>query len=82
MDGRKVALLDELAFASFTTSLRLSFASPGLRAMWMIVRVGYEAEFAAFMDTIVGEAGDRPRADQFTQWKATVSAELDCLKAA
>ena len=75
-------LLDELAFASFTSSLRAIFVSPGMRAMWTITREWYEREFVEFMDTIVKEAANRPRIDQLSQWKTVVSAEIVHNKAA
>jgi hypothetical protein len=75
-------LLDELAFASFITALRDFYVSPGVRAMWLITREAYESEFAAFMDTIVREAASRPRVNHLAQWKAVVSAEIGCHKAA
>jgi hypothetical protein len=78
----RVLLLDELAFVSFTTSLRVLFVSPGVRAMWMLTRDGYEGEFVAFMDGIVKEAVSRPTVNQLTQWKTVVSVEAGYNKAA
>jgi hypothetical protein len=78
----KASLLNDLAFASFTTSLRAIFVWPGVRAMWAVTRDWYEPKFAVFMDDIAKDAVSHPRVDQLAQWKARVSAEIGCHKAA
>jgi hypothetical protein len=80
-------LLDELAFNSFKRSLLGIFVSPGMRAAWSILREWYDGEFVAFVDNIVREAANRPNTIQHTlwrpaQWRAAVSREVDCRKAA
>ncbi len=75
-------LLDELAFNSFKRSLLGLFVSPGMRAAWSILREWYDVEFAAYVDGIVEDAGDRPNAIQHAQWKAAASTEVVCKKAA
>jgi hypothetical protein len=78
----RMALLDELAFSSFTKSLRALFMSPGIRATWLITREWYEAEFVAFMDGIASEATSRPVMTQLAQWKAVVQSEANFKRAA
>jgi hypothetical protein len=76
------ALLDEMAFLSFTRSLRALFSAPGLRAMWAIAREGHEAEFVAFMDSIAKETTNRSCLNRIAQWKRAIELEVDLQKAA
>jgi hypothetical protein len=78
----KESLLENLAFASVTTSLRASFASPGVRVMWAMTREWYLPEFAEFMDAIAREAASHPHVDRLAQWRAVVSEEIGFRKAA
>lgn len=75
-------LLDELAFSSFSKSLRGLFLSPGIRAAWSITREMYEAEFVAFMDGVIHETAVRPIVTQLAQWKTVVQSEFGFKKAA
>ena len=70
------SLLDEMAFVSFTASLRELLVSPGMRAMWQMTRDWYGPEFGTFMDQIVNEALNLPRIDHLTRWKAAVVTEI------
>lgn len=76
------SLLDELAFASFTTSLRGLFAARGMRAMWEMTREWYEPEFASFMDSIARNVAIDPSFDPLARWKSALSAQAGSRKAA
>lgn len=75
---RKEGLLDDMAFASFETSIRSGMGSAGVRAGWLITREMYEPEFRAYVDRAlsdmppVGSAGGR----SLQGWKAAVAALL------
>jgi hypothetical protein len=69
-------LLDGLAFASFTESLRAIFTSPGIRTAWTMTREWYGPEFVTFMDAIFNEVTDLPRANQLAQWKAALTTDI------
>jgi hypothetical protein len=76
------SLLHERAFVSVTTSLRGIFVAPGVRVMWSMTRAWYEPEFARFMDAIARETANHACVDQLALWKAIVSEEFGCQKAA
>jgi len=63
------SLLDEMAFVSFSLSLKELFVSPGMRAVWKLTREWYGPEFVEFMDTIVKQSSTRSGIDQLAQWK-------------
>jgi len=67
------ALLSELAFVSFSLSLREIFVSPGVRTVWKMTREWYGPEFVGFMDTIAKQSSTRLPVDQLAQWKAVLS---------
>ena len=80
-------LLDDRAFNSFRRSLHGIFVSPGMRAAWSILREWYDGEFMAFVDSIVKEATGLPQGIQNAQWqharwRAAVTTEASCRKAA
>lgn len=75
-------LLDELAFSSFTKSLRALFVSPGMRAAWLIVHEWYDMEFVTFMDGVCQEAAARAEVTHLAEWKATVKSNVGLKKAA
>lgn len=68
--------LDEMAFVSFTTSLRAIFVSPGVRTVWKMTRGWYGPEFEAFMDIIAKEAANSLQADPLLEWKTVISTEI------
>ena len=75
------SLLDEKAFISFTSSIKILLVSPGMRAMWRMTRDWYEPEFAKFMDSLAADAARQPPINQLTNWKAAVAAETERYKA-
>jgi hypothetical protein len=74
-------LLDEKAYLSFISSIKVLLVSPGIRVMWQMTRDWYGPEFAAFMDVFAREAAKQPPIDQLAQWKEAVTAEIDRCKA-
>lgn len=70
------SLLDEKAYVSFKSSLKILLVSPGMRAMWQMTRDWYGPEFTAFMDALAAEAAGLPPVAQLAQWKMAVEAEL------
>jgi len=69
----KESLLDEMAFVSFSLSLREIFVSPGIRAVWKMTREWYGPEFIEFMDAIAKQSSTRLGIDQLAQWKTVVA---------
>lgn len=67
------SLLDEMAFTSFSLSLREIFVSPGIRAVWKMTREWYGPEFIEFMDAIAKQSSTRLGIDQLAQWKTVVA---------
>ena len=67
------SLLDEIAFVSFSLSLREIFVSPGVRAVWKMTREWYGPEFVEFMDAIAKQSSTRLGIDQLAQWKTVVA---------
>ena len=67
------SLLDEMAFISFSLSLRELFVSPGIRAVWKMTREWYGPEFVEFMDAISKQSSTRLGIDQLAQWKTVVA---------
>jgi hypothetical protein len=72
----KEGLLSEAVFASFAASWRQTLAQPGVRALWTLRRVGFEAGFAKFMDRLMTEAPATPPGDFLAAWKAQVANEM------
>jgi len=68
-------LLSEAVFASFRESWRQTLAQPGVRALWKLRRHGFEAGFAAFMDTLMAEAPVAAASDFRAAWKAEVEKQ-------
>lgn len=68
------SLLSELAFVSFSLSLREIFVSPGMRAVWKMTREWYGPEFVDFMDAIAKQSSIRLGVDQLAQWKMVVAS--------
>lgn len=75
-------LLDNLAFSSFTKSLRGLLMSPGIRSAWAITRDSYESEFVDFVEGLVNDTATRPIMTQLAQWKTIVQSEYGLKKAA
>jgi hypothetical protein len=71
----KEGLLSEAVFASFRESWRQTLAQPGVRALWRLRRHGFEAGFAAFMDTLMADAPAPVARDFMAMWKAGVETE-------
>jgi len=71
----KEGLLSEAVFASFGESWRQTLAQPGVRALWMLRRHGFEARFAAFMDRLMADAPTTAAGDFLGAWKAEVAAQ-------
>ncbi len=67
------SLLDEMAFISFSLSLRELFVSPGIRAVWKMTREWYGPEFVEFMDTIAKQSSTRLGINQLAEWKMVVA---------
>jgi hypothetical protein len=63
-------------FASFTASWRQTLSQPGVRALWTLRRVGFEAGFVKFMDKLMTEAPTAPPGDFLAAWKAQVANEM------
>jgi hypothetical protein len=72
----KEGLLSEAVFASFAASWRQTLAQPGVRALWTLRRIGFEAGFAKFMDKLMSEAPKTAPTDFLTAWKAQVANEI------
>ncbi len=68
------SLLDEMAFISFSLSLREIFVSPGMRAVWKMTREWYGPEFVEFMDAIAKKSSTRLGIDQLAQWKTVIAS--------
>jgi hypothetical protein len=69
------SLLSELAFVSFSLSLREIFVSPGVRAIWKMTREWYGPEFVEFMDAIAKQSSTRLGVNQLAQWKTVVTSQ-------
>ena len=69
------SLLSELAFVSFSLSLREIFVSPGVRAIWKMTREWYGPEFVEFMDAIAKQSSTRLGVNQLAQWKTVVASQ-------
>jgi hypothetical protein len=66
-------LLSDAVFASLRASWAQTLSQPGVRALWRLRRVGFEAGFVAFMDAIMAEVSVAAAGDFMADWKAAVA---------
>jgi hypothetical protein len=74
--------LDDAAFNSFTSGVRLFMQSPGMRAGWRLSAAQYGAEYRAWMEAMVSEAvraapvDSAAPVDTHAQWLRLLREEL------
>ena len=68
-------LLSDATFASFRESWKRTLAQPGVRALWVLRRHGFEGGFSAFMDGLMSEAPPADERDFLATWKAEVELQ-------
>jgi hypothetical protein len=63
-------LVSETHFASAKASARSFLSYPGYRALWQASRLGREAGFRDFMDSLEREVSVRPPPELYQDWKS------------
>jgi hypothetical protein len=72
-------VLDETAHRLYRGMLPMTFAIPGYRLAWPLLRNSYGAEYAAFIDTLIAETPPRryiATEEALAQWKKNAAALL------
>jgi hypothetical protein len=73
---REEGLLNDDAFETVVSGVRLSARSPGFRAAWRIARPNFGGRFLEFMDgAVVGSAVEAPVDLSLEAWKVAFSSE-------
>ena len=73
----KDGMLDSARWANNVRRFRLFSTAPGFRAAWRVDSTSYEADFAAWVETVMADvAASSSPVGQMDAWRARVKAEL------
>ncbi|HEX8570652.1 MAG TPA: hypothetical protein VF699_12140 [Caulobacteraceae bacterium] len=73
---RQVGMVSSLTYDSSVRTMQLQLAQPGVRAVWIIARGGFEPSFAAFVDGLMRRTPMAFTGDVAARWNALAAEEL------